>query len=218
MVGTGKGAEKGILFKGGEYLEGTHKVNAVLLDKTGTVTKGKPEVTDVLEFQEGMLDYTVSAESASEHPLAHAIVEYGKKRAISVKPLEHFSAITGHGIEATINGKNVLVGTRKLMKERSVEISIHENKMVELEKQGKTAMLVAIDGQLAGIIAVADTIKENSKGHCKAAVTNALQELDGVKHVEVHLQEGTVDVDYDETKVSVEKLKEAIEEQGYDVK
>ncbi|GAA3325005.1 hypothetical protein GCM10020331_055130 [Ectobacillus funiculus] len=91
MVGTGKGAEKkGILFKGGEYLEGTHKVNAVLLDKTGTVTKGKPEVTDVLEFQEGMLDYAITAESASEHPLAHAIVEYGKKQAISVKPLEHF--------------------------------------------------------------------------------------------------------------------------------
>ncbi|KJE27537.1 copper-translocating P-type ATPase [Geobacillus kaustophilus] len=163
MVGTGKGAEHGILFKGGEYLEGTHKINAVLLDKTGTVTKGKPEVTDVLSFQEHMLDYAVSAESASEHPLAHAIVEYGKKQAISPKTLERFSAITGHGIEAVIDGKNVLVGTRKLMKERSVEISVHEDKMVELEKQGKTAMLVAIDGELAGIIAVADTVKESSK-------------------------------------------------------
>ncbi|MGJ3204103.1 heavy metal translocating P-type ATPase [Geobacillus thermoleovorans] len=163
MVGTGKGAEQGILFKGGEYLEGTHKINAVLLDKTGTVTKGKPEVTDVLQFQENMLDYAVSAESASEHPLAHAIVEYGKKQAISIKPLEHFSAITGHGIEAVIDGKSILIGTRKLMKERSVEISVHEDKMVELEKQGKTVMLVAIDGQLAGIIAVADTVKESSK-------------------------------------------------------
>ncbi|ESU72268.1 ATPase P [Geobacillus thermopakistaniensis] len=163
MVGTGKGAEQGILFKGGEYLERTHQINAVLLDKTGTVTKGKPEVTDVLAFREDMLDYAVSAESASEHPLAHAIVEYGKKQAISMKPLEHFSAITGHGIEAVIDGKSILIGTRKLMKERSVEISVHEDKMVELEKQGKTVMLVAIDGQLAGIIAVADTVKESSK-------------------------------------------------------
>ncbi|MGG3894135.1 heavy metal translocating P-type ATPase [Geobacillus stearothermophilus] len=163
MVGTGKGAEQGILFKGGEYLERTHQINAVLLDKTGTVTKGKPEVTDVLAFREDMLDYAVSAESASEHPLAHAIVEYGKKQAISLKPLEHFSAITGHGIEAVIDGKSILIGTRKLMKERSVAISVHEDKMVELEKQGKTVMLVAIDGQLAGIIAVADTVKESSK-------------------------------------------------------
>lgn len=163
MVGTGKGAEKGILFKGGEYLEGTHKINAVLLDKTGTVTKGKPEVTDVVEFQKGMFDYAISAESASEHPLAQAIVEYGKKQAISIKPLEHFAAITGHGIEATIDGKHILVGTRKLMKEHSIDISMHEDQMADLEKQGKTAMLVAIDQQLAGIIAVADTLKESSK-------------------------------------------------------
>ncbi|WP_025726868.1 heavy metal translocating P-type ATPase [Heyndrickxia ginsengihumi] len=163
MVGTGKGAEKGILFKGGEYLEGTHKINAVLLDKTGTVTKGKPEVTDVVEFQKGMLDYAISAESASEHPLAQAIVEYGKKQAISIKPLEHFAAITGHGIEATIDGKHILVGTRKLMKEHSIDISMHEDQMADLEKQGKTAMLVGIDQQLAGIIAVADTLKESSK-------------------------------------------------------
>ncbi|MEK4884790.1 heavy metal translocating P-type ATPase [Bacillus sp. FSL W8-0223] len=163
MVGTGKGAEKGILFKGGEYLEGTHKINAVLLDKTGTVTKGKPEVTDVVEFQKGMLDYAISAESASEHPLAQAIVEYGKKQAISIKPLEHFAAITGHGIEATIDGKHILVGTRKLMKEHSIDISMHEDQMADLEKQGKTAMLVAIDHKIAGIIAVADTVKESSK-------------------------------------------------------
>ncbi|MCV5063082.1 HAD family hydrolase, partial [Escherichia coli] len=89
------GAEKGILFKGGEFLEGTHKINAVLLDKTGTVTKGKPEVTDVLEFEEGMLDYAISAESASEHPLAHAIVEYGKQQGINLKDLAQFSAIPG---------------------------------------------------------------------------------------------------------------------------
>jgi Cu+-exporting ATPase len=163
MVGTGKGAENGILFKGGEYLEETHKVNTVILDKTGTVTNGKPEVTDVLEFQKGMLDYAISAESASEHPLARAIVEYGKKQAIAIKPLEHFSAIAGHGIEAAIDGKHILVGTRKLIKEHSIDVSMYEDQMLDLEKQGKTAMLVAIDQQLAGIIAVADTLKENSK-------------------------------------------------------
>ncbi len=163
MVGTGKGAEKGILFKGGEYLEGTHKIDAVLLDKTGTVTKGQPEVTDVLKFREDMLDYAVSAESASEHPLARAIVEFGKKQGVAAKPLEHFTAIAGHGIEAAIDGKTVLVGTRKLMQEHSVAIGRHEQEMAGLENQGKTAMLVAVDGELAGIIAVADTVKESSK-------------------------------------------------------
>jgi Cu+-exporting ATPase len=181
MVGTGKGAEKGILFKGGEYLEGTHKINAVLLDKTGTVTKGKPEVTDVLKFQEDMLDYAVSAESGSEHPLARAIIDHGKQQEISMKPLEHFSAIPGHGVEAVIDRKNVLVGTRKLMEERSINISQYDAQMVKLEQQGKTAMLVAIDGELAGIIAVADTIKETSK-----EAIQALKHLD----VEVYMATG----------------------------
>lgn len=163
MVGTGKGAEHGILFKGDEYLEKTHKINAVLLDKTGTVTKGKPGVTDVIEFQEGMLQYAVSAEKGSEHPLAQAIVEYGKRQQIAVKPFEHFAALAGHGIEAIVDGKHVLVGTRKLMKENNVDILRHVEKMVRLEAEGKMAMLVAIDGKLAGIIAVADTIKKNAK-------------------------------------------------------
>jgi P-type Cu+ transporter len=163
MVGTGKGAEHGILFKGGEFLEGTHKINAVLLDKTGTVTKGTPEVTDVLEFQKGMLSYAVSAESVSEHPLAHAIVKHGKKQGTLMRSVDQFTAITGHGIEATIEGKQVLIGTRKLMKERSVNFSSYENDLLHLEQQGKTAMLVAIEQQIVGIIAVADTIKDSSK-------------------------------------------------------
>ncbi|MGG3738939.1 heavy metal translocating P-type ATPase [Aeribacillus pallidus] len=163
MVGTGKGAEHGILFKGGEFLEGTHKINAVLLDKTGTVTKGTPEVTDVLEFQKGMLSYAVSAESVSEHPLAHAIVKYGKKQGTLMRSVDQFTAITGHGIEATIEGKQVLIGTRKLMKERNVNFSSYENDLLHLEQQGKTAMLVAIEHQIVGIIAVADTIKDSSK-------------------------------------------------------
>ncbi|WP_339212595.1 heavy metal translocating P-type ATPase [Aeribacillus sp. FSL K6-3256] len=163
MVGSGKGAENGILFKGGEHLEETHKINAVLLDKTGTVTKGKPEVTDCIELKTGMLYYAASAESASEHPLAQAIVEFGKARSINIQKPEHFKAVTGHGIEAKVDGKHILVGTRKLMKERSIATSAHEEKMVKLESEGKTAMLVAIDGELSGIIAVADTIKESSK-------------------------------------------------------
>lgn len=163
MVGTGKGAENGILFKGGEYLEQTHKVDAILLDKTGTVTKGKPEVTDVIQYQEGMLEYAVTAESASEHPLAHAIVSYGQQKGIEKKNLEQFSAITGHGIEAVIDGKKVFVGTRKLMNDHQIDLSQQEEKLIELENQGKTAMLVSIDQTLAGIIAVRDTIKESSK-------------------------------------------------------
>ncbi len=150
MVGTGKGAEHGILFKGGEYLEGTHKINAVLLDKTGTVTKGKPEVTDVLSFQEHMLDYAVSAESASEHPLAQAIVAYGKANGIVAQPLTHFSALVGHGIEATVNEKHVLIGTRKLMNERAVDIAEHEEQMIKLENEGKRSCSLLLTDSLPG--------------------------------------------------------------------
>ncbi|MFC0189720.1 heavy metal translocating P-type ATPase [Fictibacillus aquaticus] len=166
MVGTGKGAEQGILFKGGEYLEGAHKIDAVLLDKTGTVTKGKPEVTDVIELKEGFIPSIVAAERASEHPLAEAIAEYGKNEERI--EAESFSAIPGHGIEAVIGGKTILVGTRKLMKEKSVPFEGYENQLLQLEEQGKTAMLAAADGELAAIIAVADTVKETSK---KAVVT-----------------------------------------------
>lgn len=168
MVGTGKGAEYGILFKGGEYLERTQQIEAVLLDKTGTVTKGKPEVTDVIALRDDMLVYAVSAESASEHPLAQAIVAYGKEHGIAPKPLDRFSAIAGHGIEAVVDGQFVLVGTRKLMTERSVDISSEEERMAALEAQGKTAMLVAVNGKPAGLIAVADTVKESSKQAIRA--------------------------------------------------
>ncbi|WP_439743425.1 heavy metal translocating P-type ATPase [Bacillus pseudomycoides] len=163
MVGTGKGAEKGILFKGGEYLEATHKINAVLLDKTGTVTKGKPEVTDVMSLQDDMLLFAASAENVSEHPLASAIVEYGKQNQVSLLPVETFRAVPGHGIESIIEEKSVIIGTRKLMSEHSVNIAEYENVMSEHEANGKTVMLVAIAGHFAGMISVADTIKESSK-------------------------------------------------------
>ncbi|MFG6496962.1 heavy metal translocating P-type ATPase [Fictibacillus sp. UD] len=163
MVGTGKGAEQGILFKGGEYLEGAHKINAILLDKTGTVTKGKPEVTDMVELREGFLSEVISAEKSSEHPLAEAIVEYGKNKGISLTDPDFFNAIPGHGIEASVNGKAVLVGTRKLMKEKSVDYLEHEEALEKFEREGKTAMLGAIDGELVLLIAVADTVKDSSK-------------------------------------------------------
>ncbi|MBY0599624.1 heavy metal translocating P-type ATPase [Bacillus bingmayongensis] len=163
MVGTGKGAEKGILFKGGEYLEATHKINAVLLDKTGTVTKGKPEVTDVMNLQDDMLTLAASAENVSEHPLASAIVEYGKQKEITLLPVEDFRAVPGHGIEAMIEGKSVIIGTRKLMSEHGVNIAEYEEVMTKQEADGKTVMLVAISNQFAGMISVADTIKESSK-------------------------------------------------------
>ncbi|MBO1579913.1 heavy metal translocating P-type ATPase [Bacillus sp. XF8] len=163
MVGTGKGAEKGILFKGGEYLEATHKINAVLLDKTGTVTKGKPEVTDVMSLQDEMLTLAASAENVSEHPLASAIVEYGKQKEITLLPVEEFRAVPGHGIGAMIEGKSVIIGTRKLMSEHGVNIAEYEEVMTKQEADGKTVMLVAISNQFAGMISVADTIKESSK-------------------------------------------------------
>ncbi|MQR97406.1 heavy metal translocating P-type ATPase [Fictibacillus phosphorivorans] len=163
MVGTGKGAEQGILFKGGEYLEGAQRINAVLLDKTGTVTKGKPEVTDLTELKEGFLPHVISAEKSSEHPLAEAIVEYGKKQNIPSIETESFHAIPGHGIEAVVNGKTVLVGTRKLMKEKAVEYQEHESLLEAYENEGKTAMLGSVDGELVLIVAVADTVKETSK-------------------------------------------------------
>ncbi|MGV2938588.1 heavy metal translocating P-type ATPase [Mesobacillus sp. LC4] len=165
MVGTGKGAENGILFKGGEHLEATHKINAIVLDKTGTITKGKPSVTDLEIFgdDEKVLQYLVSAEKASEHPLAEAIVEYGNSRNIEVISMDEFSAIPGHGIAATINGEKVFVGTRKLMSREGIEYSRYEDRLEKMETEGKTAMMIAIDNKVNGIVAVADTVKETAK-------------------------------------------------------
>ncbi|UOQ95152.1 heavy metal translocating P-type ATPase [Halobacillus shinanisalinarum] len=166
MVGTGKGAEKGILFKGGEYLEGTQQLDAVLLDKTGTVTKGKPEVTDFVALEDdekAILADLITAEKASEHPLAEAIVAYGEEDDVEIKEADHFEAIPGHGIQAQIEGRQVFVGTRKLMKRENISFEEHEEKLSQLEKQGKTAMLIATDGAIKGYVAVADTVKETSK-------------------------------------------------------
>ncbi|KEO83115.1 heavy metal translocating P-type ATPase [Tumebacillus flagellatus] len=166
MAGSGRAAEHGILFKGGEHLEATHKLNAVLLDKTGTVTHGKPELTDVQVFgglaESEFLRLVASAEKNSEHQLADAIVAGALERGVTLSPVEHFEALTGSGIRAKIDGKVVLVGTRRLMQQHLINASPALAQMKELEHQGKTAMLAAVDGVFAGLLAVADTVKETS--------------------------------------------------------
>ncbi|QJF25945.1 heavy metal translocating P-type ATPase [Mammaliicoccus vitulinus] len=161
MVGTGKAAESGILFKGGEHLERTHALNTIVLDKTGTITKGKPEVTDYTRDAE-TLQLLASAEKGSEHPLAEAIVAYATEQDITINNVDDFDAIPGYGIKAHANGKEILVGNRKLMSEHGIDINIFEKDLSNLETEGKTAMLVAIDNTFKGIVAVADTIKEHA--------------------------------------------------------
>jgi len=167
MVGTGKGAEKGILIKGGEHLETAYRINAVVLDKTGTITKGQPEVTDVVSVgdcsSEQILQLAAGAEKKSEHPLGMAIYEYAKEKLGVIPDPEEFQAIPGHGVSVVIDGKKVLVGTRKLMMEEGIATDGVESVAAAMEEQGKTAMFLAYDGRLAGVIAVADVVKENSK-------------------------------------------------------
>jgi P-type Cu+ transporter len=169
MAGSGRAAEYGILFKGGEHLEMTHRIHTVILDKTGTITNGAPVLTDVVTEMDEVEFLTLigSAEKQSEHPLAQAIVEGIKQKNISLNEVSEFEAIPGFGIRALIEGKEVLVGTRRLLKKYEVEMDHVLSQMEALEKQGKTAMLVAIDGTFAGIVAVADTIKETSTGAIK---------------------------------------------------
>ncbi|WNB92933.1 heavy metal translocating P-type ATPase [Bacillus sp. NEB1478] len=167
MAGSGRSAEFGILFKGGEHLETTHRIDTVILDKTGTVTNGAPELTDILVEsafnEEEVLKLVGSAEKNSEHPLAQAIVEGITKKGILLTKSDHFDAIPGFGIKAIVDNKILLIGTRKLMKENNITINDPDSQMETFEKAGKTAMLIAIDNQYAGIIAVADTIKGTSK-------------------------------------------------------
>ena len=167
MAGSGRAAEFGILFKGGEYLETAHNITTVILDKTGTVTNGTPELTDVIVAdgweEKDFLKYVGTAEKKSEHPLAKAIVEGITEKGIQLGEAEQFEAIPGYGIKATVSGKKVLVGTRRLMKKFNVVLSDAKEKMEKLEQDGKTAMLAAVDGKIAGIVAVADTVKDTSK-------------------------------------------------------
>jgi P-type Cu+ transporter len=167
MAGSGRAAEFGVLFKGGEHLEMTHRITTVVLDKTGTVTNGKPVLTDVLiegDIEENtFLQLVGSAERQSEHPLAEAIVTGIKDKGVELLEVNEFEAIPGYGIKATIKGRELLIGTRKLMAKYDVGIHTASIKMETLEENGKTAMLVAIDGVFMGIVAVADTVKDTSK-------------------------------------------------------
>ncbi|SCI75617.1 Copper-exporting P-type ATPase A [uncultured Clostridium sp.] len=166
MVGTGKGAENGVLIKGGEALEITHKVDTIVFDKTGTITEGKPKVTDIITTdysKDEILIIAASAEKGSEHPLGEAIVREAEERSLEFKGIENFDAIPGQGIKVNIEGKAILLGNLKLMKENSIEAGILAKESDRLANEGKTPMYIAIDNKLKGIVAVADTVKPSSK-------------------------------------------------------
>ena len=169
MMGAGKGAENGILFKGGEYLEIASKVNTVVFDKTGTLTEGKPSVTGIIDISRGigeneLLRLAAIAESGSEHPLGQAIVRKARESGLPVSNPESFEAVSGHGLRATYAGHTILIGNRKLMHENGIEVGTRIDSILSrLEQEGKTATLVSIDSGLSGIIAMADTVKESAR-------------------------------------------------------
>lgn len=168
MAGTGKGAEYGVLFKGAEAIENTSKLATIIFDKTGTLTRGEPSVTDVVSSDhpslstDHLLRYAAIAEKNSEHPLGEAIVKGAQSRGLELGEPESFNAIPGHGVEASVDGYDVLLGNRKLMGERGVDIASLSPQAEALEQDGKTVMFIALDRQPAGLVAVADTLKENS--------------------------------------------------------
>jgi Cu+-exporting ATPase len=164
MVGTGRGAQSGILIKGGEALETAHKITTVVLDKTGTVTRGVPSITDILAHdmdENSLLRLAASAESGSEHPLGEAIVRSAEERGLSRSPATEFNAVPGYGIEALVDGQRLLIGTVLLMRERGLDID--QAAAHRLADEGKTPVFMAIDGAFAGIIAVSDPVKEGSR-------------------------------------------------------
>ncbi|MDV3429027.1 MAG: cadmium-translocating P-type ATPase [Bacillota bacterium] len=167
MVGTGKGAEYGVLIKSGVALETAHKIKTIVFDKTGTITEGKPKVTDVVVVnglaENDLLQLAASAEKGSEHPLGDAIVKGAEEKGLELKNLDFFKAIPGHGIEVKIDGKIIMLGNRKLITDSNISLENLEETSDKLASGGKTPMYIAIDDKMAGIIAVADTVKENSK-------------------------------------------------------
>lgn len=187
MVGTGLGAERGILIKDAESLEIAHKVNTVIFDKTGTLTKGKPVVTDVISVkgkgesvrEEDILRLAASIEKGSEHSLAEAIVRKGEAERVKFEKVEGFKAIAGHGVEGKLKIKNkiskIIFGNRKLMEKEKVDFSLARSLLAKLEEEGKTVMTLGIDGKLAGLIAVADTIKDSSIEGVKALEKRSIE-------------------------------------------
>ena len=176
MVGTGKGAENGILIKSGQALEAAYQLDTIVLDKTGTITVGKPSLTDLLPLgdlkRSDLLQLIASAEQHSEHPLAQAILAAAEEEGLDLLPVSHFEAMVGRGLSAQVEGKRLLVGNESLMKEKHIDSSAFQGQLLELSQEGKTAMFVAIDGQLAGILAVADEMKSSS--------LKAVQELQSI--------------------------------------
>ena len=166
LAGVGKGAEYGILLRSGEYVEKARKLTTVVFDKTGTLTKGEPSVTDIKTFnnytQQEVLRFAGSAEKGSEHPLAEAILNKAKNENITLETAEKFEALPGRGIQCTIEGKKVLLGNRKLMQEQSIPTTEMESEVAELEAQGKTVMILAVDGNVVGAVAAMDTAKESA--------------------------------------------------------
>jgi Cu+-exporting ATPase len=166
LAGVGKGAEYGVLLRSGEYVEKARKLTTVVFDKTGTLTKGEPSVTDVKPFGEftenDVLRFAAIAEKGSEHPLAEAILKKAEEATVTLTDAESFEALPGRGVQCTVEGKTVLLGNRKLMQEKSIPTARLEDTLATLESQGKTAMLLAVDGEPAGIVAAMDTPKENA--------------------------------------------------------
>lgn len=166
MVGTGKGAENGVLIKSGGALESTHKISTIVFDKTGTITEGKPVVTDIVTAggigEEQLLTLAASAEKGSEHPLGEAIVRAADEKRLSLLQTDFFDAITGQGLEVTVDDKDLLLGNRKLMDENDVDLGELAATSDRLAAEGKTPMYIAVEEEIAGIIAVADTVKESS--------------------------------------------------------
>jgi len=167
MVGIGKGAENGILIRSGEGLEITQKIDVIVLDKTGTITEGKPSVTDIIttnEFNiESILRYAASVEKASEHPLGEAIIKKAQKQSLNLLDPTEFEAIPGHGVVAKVNNNDILLGNIKLLQNRSVDLGELVQSSRELAEDGKTPMYIAVNGEASGVIAVADTVKSDSK-------------------------------------------------------
>lgn len=167
MVGTGKGAENGILIKDAESLETAHKINTIIFDKTGTLTHGKPEVTDIVATnkikREEILKIAASIEKGSEHSLAEAIVQEAEKQNIGLQSVSRFKAIAGHGVEGEVENKMVFLGNRRLMEKEAVGVTSYIPQIEKLEGEGKTVMMLSVDGKLAGLVAVADTVKETAR-------------------------------------------------------
>lgn len=181
MVGTGIGAKNGILIKNTEALEKAHKLTTIILDKTGTITEGKPSVNDVITTgwitENKLIQLAASAENKSEHPLAETIVKFANEKGIALLAAEDFSAKPGRGIEAIVENKKVLIGNEKLMAENKIPLKELKDEAIKSSKQAKSPMFVSIDGKLAGIIAVSDKIKKESRAAIEKMKKNNLDVL-----------------------------------------